>query len=135
MIGGVRAIRGAVQVERDSSELIGAGTRTMLREILGRNGLESEDLISGLFTVTTDLTSCFPAACARELGLDDVPLMCATEVAVPGAMPRVVRVLLHAYTARRREDIRHVYLGGAAALRPDLATRPARHDAPTRSGR
>jgi chorismate mutase len=116
----VRAVRGAVQVDRDAPEAIAAGTTELLVALLDRNGLGPDDLISILFTVTADLASGFPAAAARALGLADVPLLCATEIEVPGSLPRVVRLLAHIQTDRPRSAIEHVYLRGAAALRPDL---------------
>jgi chorismate mutase len=117
----VRAVRGAIQVDRDEPALIAAGSRELLTELLGRNGIDHEDLISLVFTMTPDLTSGFPAAAARELGLTDVPLLCATEIGVPNAMNRVIRLLAHIQSDRPRSAIRHVYLRGAAGLRPDLA--------------
>jgi chorismate mutase len=116
----VRAVRGAVQIDRDSPALLAEGTRELLVEVMTRNGLTGEELISVFFTVTPDLTSGFPAAAARGLGLIDVPLMCATEIEVPGALPRVVRLMAHVHTDRPRSRIEHVYLRGAARLRPDL---------------
>ena len=88
--------------------------------MLHRNGLGAADLISILFTATPDLTAEFPAYAARQLGLVDVPLMCATEIAVPGALPRVLRLLAHIETDLARDQLRHVYLRGASALRTDL---------------
>jgi chorismate mutase len=117
----VRAVRGAIQVDRDDPVDIMAGTRELLTEVVERNGLDETDLISIVFTLTPDLTSCFPARAARDLGLDDVPLLCATEVDVPGALPRVVRLLAHVESDRPRTAVRHVYLRGATRLRPDLA--------------
>jgi chorismate mutase len=117
----VRAVRGAIQVDRDEPDDIIAGTRELLTEVVHRNGIEPADLISIVFTLTPDLTSCFPATAARDLGLVDVPLLCATEVAVPGALPRVVRLLAHIESDRPRSAVRHVYLRGATRLRPDLA--------------
>jgi chorismate mutase len=117
----VLAVRGAIQVDRDDPSDILAGTRELLAEVVDRNGIGPADLISIVFTLTPDLTSCFPAAAARELGLVDVPLLCATEVAVPGALPRVVRLLAHVESDRPRSAVRHVYLRGATRLRPDLA--------------
>jgi chorismate mutase len=116
----VRAIRGAVTVDDDRADAVHAATRLLLSTLVARNGLDPGDLISALFTVTPDLTSAFPAGAARELGWADVPLLCALEIPVPGALPRCVRVLVHATTARARTAIEHVYLGGAATLRPDL---------------
>src|SRR5205085_2002489 len=98
-----------------------AGTRELLAAMLARNGVRDEDLISVVFTVTPDLTAAFPARAARELGWADVPLLCASEIAVPDALPRCVRVLLHVHSARPRAAIAHVYLRGATVLRPDLA--------------
>lgn len=118
---GVRAIRGATQVDRDAPADILAGTRELLTEVLERNEFAEADLISIVFTLTPDLTSCFPAVAARELGLADVPLLCATEVDVPGALPRVVRLLAHVESDRPRSAVRHIYLRGATRLRPDLA--------------
>jgi chorismate mutase len=88
---------------------------------MSRNDLTTEDVISVLFTVTPDLTSEFPALAARKTGFHAVPLMCATEIGVPGAMPRVVRLMAHVDTDRSRSQIQHVYLRGAAALRLDIA--------------
>jgi chorismate mutase len=116
----VRAVRGAIQVDADQPELIFEGVREMLAAVLDRNQLDSQDVISIFFTATTDLTSCFPAAGAREIGFSDVPLLCASEIAVPGAMPRTLRLLAHVETPLPRSDIRHAFLGAAAALRDDL---------------
>lgn len=116
----VRAIRGAIQVEANTREEVLGGAAELVVEVLRRNEVEPEDLISILFTATPDLTAEFPAYAARQLGLTDVPLMCASEIAVPGALPRTLRLLAHVETVRPRADIRHVYLRGAAALRTDL---------------
>lgn len=116
----VRAVRGAIQVDQDDREAILSGTAELINEILDRNEITPADLISMVFTATPDLTAEFPAYAARQLGLTDVPLLCATEIAVPGAMPRVLRVLAHIESDRSRNEIRHVYLGGAAKLRTDL---------------
>jgi chorismate mutase len=117
----VRAVRGAVQVERDEREHLLECVRELLTGILDRNDLTSQDLISVLFTATRDLVAEFPAVAARELGISDVPLLCAQEIQVEGAMPRVVRVLAHVETDRERARIVHVYLGAAARLRRDIA--------------
>jgi len=93
----------------------------LVAEMLERNGMSTEDLISIVFTATPDLHSEFPAAAARQLALGDVPLLCAQELDVPGSLPRVVRVLAHAETALARAEIVHVYLRGAEVLRKDLA--------------
>ena len=116
----VVAIRGATTVSADEPATIRAATRELLAHISERNGLAAGDIISVLFTVTGDLASEFPARAARELGWVDVPLLCAMEVPVPGALPRCIRVLLHVETNRPRERVEHVYLNGARLLRPDL---------------
>ena len=116
----VRAVRGAIQVDDDDRDEVLQATTELLRAVMERNALASEDLISVVFTATPDLTSEFPAYAARQMGITDVPLLCATEIAVPGAMPRVLRLLAHVETDRPRSEIRHVYLRGAAALRTDL---------------
>jgi chorismate mutase len=116
----VRALRGAIQVEADDREAILAGATELVTAVLERNQLTGEDLISILFTATPDLTAEFPAYAARLLGLTDVPLMCACEIAVPGAMPRVLRLLAHVETELPRAALRHPYLRGAAALRRDV---------------
>lgn len=122
----VRAVRGAIQVDRDDPEAIFAGTRELVVEVIRRNQLAVDDIISIFFTVTPDLASGFPATAARALGLTDVPMMCATEIAVPNAMERVVRLLAHFQTDRSPSAVEHVYLRGAAGLRPDLANRQRR---------
>jgi chorismate mutase len=116
----VRAVRGAIQVEVNDRDAILAGTAELVTAVLERNRLDPADLISAVFTATPDLTAEFPAYAARQLGLTDVPLLCATEIAVPGAMPRVVRLLAHVETSLARAEVRHVYLRGAAQLRTDL---------------
>lgn len=116
----VRAVRGATQVEADDRDEILTATTELLTAVLERNGLTSEELISVVFTATPDLHAEFPAYAARQMGINDVPLLCAAEIDVPGAMPRVLRLLAHVETPRPRADLRHVYLRGAAALRTDL---------------
>jgi chorismate mutase len=118
----VRAVRGAIQVERDDRQEVLDAVTELLGAVLERNGFSADDLISVVFTATPDLVSEFPAYAARQMGITDVPLLCATEIAVPGAMPRVLRLLAHVDTDRSRADVRHVYLRGAAALRTDLPT-------------
>ncbi|MEV6314824.1 chorismate mutase [Streptomyces sp. NPDC051776] len=117
----VRAVRGAVQLERDESAHMHDQVGELLTAVLERNGLTADDLISVWFTATPDLHADFPAAAARKLGIADVPLICAQELDVVGAMPRVVRVLAHVETGLARSEISHVYLGAAAALRKDIA--------------
>ncbi len=116
----VRAVRGAIQVDEDDRQQVLDATTELLQTVLERNGLTPEDIISVLFTATPDLTSEFPAYAARQMGFVDVPLLCASEIAVAGAMPRVLRVLAHVETDRPRADIKHSFLRGAAALRRDL---------------
>lgn len=116
----VRAVRGAIQVAADDREEILDAVTEMITAVLARNSLGSDALISVVFTATPDLTAEFPAYAARRLGITDVPLLCATEIDVPGAMPRVLRLLAHVETDRSRAEVRHVYLRGAEALRTDL---------------
>jgi chorismate mutase len=113
-------VRGAIQVDADDRQLILEGTSELVTAVLERNRIDPPDLISIVFTATPDLTAEFPAYAARLLGLTDVPLLCTTEIAVPGAMPRVLRLLAHVESPLHRDEIRHVYLRGAAALRTDL---------------
>jgi chorismate mutase len=93
----------------------------LLTVILERNGIAVDDLISVIFTATPDLHSDFPAVAARKLGITDVPLVCAQELDIAGAMPRVVRILAHVETGLSKGEVSHVYLGAAAALRKDIA--------------
>ena len=116
----LRAVRGAIDVERDERDLVLEASTALVREVLDRNGLVPDDLVSIVFTATPDLTSEFPAYAARQMGIVDVPLLCASEIDVPGAMPRVLRLLAHVETDLPRAQLRHVYLRGAAALRTDL---------------
>ncbi|MFD9304223.1 chorismate mutase [Streptomyces sp. NPDC060048] len=116
----VRALRGAIQLEVDERVHLLDGVRTLFQEMLAANGLDQDDLVSVLFTATPDLVSEFPAVAARELGVTDVPLMCAQELDIAGSLPRVVRILAYAETDLAKPDIKHIYLGGAAALRRDL---------------
>lgn len=117
----VRAVRGAVQLERDEAGHMDEQVSELLTAILERNDLTTDDLISVWFTATPDLRSDFPAAAARKLGIVDVPLICAQELDIEGAMPRVVRVLAHIESDRPRSAVAHVYLGAAGALRKDIA--------------
>ncbi|MBT2490366.1 chorismate mutase [Streptomyces sp. ISL-96] len=117
----VRAVRGAVQLERDQAEHMNEQVGELLSAILERNGLTPDDLISIWFTATPDLHSDFPAAAARKLGIVDVPLICAQELDIAGAMPRVVRILAHVESDLPKSSVSHIYLGAAAALRKDIA--------------
>lgn len=113
------ALRGANSVAENSAEAILAATDELMRTLMERNQLEPAQMVSCIFTLTPDLNAEFPAVAARHLGLDRVPLLCSREIDVPGAMPKVVRVLLHCYAPTDHEP-RHAYLGEAAALRADL---------------
>ncbi|MCX5313992.1 chorismate mutase [Streptomyces sp. NBC_01724] len=117
----VRAVRGAVQLERDEAGHMDEQVSALLTAVLERNGLVADDLISIWFTATPDLHSDFPAAAARGIGIVDVPLICAQELDIVGAMPRVVRILAHVETYLAKSEIQHVYLGATAALRKDIA--------------
>jgi len=113
------ALRGATTVTADEADLILGATDELMRELLERNGLSATDLVSCIFTLTSDLNAQFPAVAAREMGLSSVPLICAREVDVPGAMPRVIRTLIHYYAPDGHQP-QHVYLGEARKLRLDL---------------
>jgi chorismate mutase len=117
----LRAIRGAISVDRDDPGAIYEATRALLSAIVARNAVATDDIISVIFTVTPDLRSAFPALAARQMGWLDVPLLCTMEIPVPGALGQCIRVLLHVETTRSRSEMEHVYLGGAEALRPDQA--------------
>lgn len=119
----VRAIRGATTVERDEVDHIADRVEAMVRALLERNALPAESLISMLFSATADLHATFPATVARARipELADVPLMNMAELDVTGALPRCIRVMVHATTTHARRDVQHVFLEGAVALRPDLA--------------
>ena len=116
----VRGLRGATTVDVDSPEQVTERTQELMRTLMERNELVEDDIVSALFTATADVTSIFPATAVREIGFGAVPLLCAAEIAVPGAMPLCIRVLLHTYTTRTRDEIHHVYLHGAQGLRDDL---------------
>lgn len=116
----VRGIRGAVTAVTNSKEAISAATQTLLRGMVTANKIEDQQIISIFFTMTTDLNAAFPAAAARAMGWTDIPLLDAQEMEVPGAMARVIRVLMHVECDLTRAEIAHVYIGAAEALRPDL---------------
>jgi chorismate mutase len=116
----VRGLRGATTVDVDSPEQVTERSQELMLRLMERNELVEDDIVSALFTATADVTSVFPATAVREIGFGAVPLLCAAEIAVPGAMPRCIRVLLHVYTTRTRDEIHHVYLHGAQGLRDDL---------------
>lgn len=116
----VRGLRGASTCTANTVEEITEVTQELLLAMLERNGIAHDDVISVLFTTTPDLVAAFPATAARGIGFGDIPLLCASEIAVPGTLPLVVRILLHAYTSRSRDELRHVYLRNALSLRDDL---------------
>jgi chorismate mutase len=116
----LRGLRGATTCASDTPEEIAAATQELLRAMMDRNDLSHDDVVSVIFTTTTDLTSAFPATGARGVGFGDIPLLCASEINVPGAMPHCVRILMHVYTTRSRTELRHVYLRNAQGLRDDL---------------
>lgn len=115
----VRGLRGATCIAQDTPDAVRAATREMLSELLIRNNISAECVISAIFTVTPDIVSEFPARAARELGWTEVPMLCSNEIAVPGSVASVVRVLLHVELPVDG-TARHVYLNGAEELRPDL---------------
>lgn len=113
------ALRGATSVDANEAQAILDATDTLLREIMDRNRLTPDDVVSCIFTLTDDLDAEFPAVAARRIGFDRVPLLCAREVPVPGSLPKVIRILMHYYAAEDH-TARHVYLGEARKLRTDL---------------
>lgn len=116
----IRALRGATTVEADTVAQVTERTQELLQALMTRNELVEDDVVSILFTATPDVVSMFPAAAARGIGFGAVPLLCAAEIAVPGAMPRCIRVLLHVNTSLERSALHHVYLHEAQGLRDDL---------------
>ena len=116
----VRAVRGAIHAAEDSADTVLDASTRLLKEVRQRNQIEAEDIVSVFFTSTEDLVSAFPAEAARRMGLGTIALMCAREIPVAGAMPRVIRVLLHFHTVRDQSEIVPVYLDGAESLRDDL---------------
>jgi chorismate mutase len=127
----LRGIRGATTVTEDTAEAILAATEELVREIVAENALVPEDIGSALFTVTPDLRAEFPAAAARRMGWTMVPLLNFTEIGVPGRLERCIRVLVHVNTTRSQNEMVHVYLREAVALRPDLAHSSAHSAQPT----
>ncbi len=119
----VRGLRGASSVTANTSEEILAATRELLEALLRANDLtDFSEIVSAVFTTTPDLNACFPAEAARGLGMNQVPLLCASEIAVPTAMQRCIRVLLHVNTERKQSEMVHVYLRDAKKLRPDVCS-------------
>ncbi|MFA4885689.1 MAG: chorismate mutase [Desulfotomaculaceae bacterium] len=117
----LRGIRGAITVERNEAAEIAAATRELIEAITKENSLDTEDIASVIFTVTSDLDAEFPASAVREMGWRYIPLLCANEINVPGSLGRCIRVLIHVNTEKSQKDIKHVYLKGAAVLREDLS--------------
>ena len=116
----LRALRGATTAEANEAGAIIEATAELLREMLRRNDVDPEDVVSMIFTATPDLDAEFPASAARKIGISHVPLLCAREIDVPDAVGRCVRVLIHLYTSRDPAALKHVYLGDARQLRTDL---------------
>ncbi len=116
----VRAIRGATTVENNDAVEMLRETEKLLVEIINKNKLKKEDIISIIFTVTNDLNATFPAIAARNLGWTSVALMCTNEIPVPGSLEKCIRVLLHFNTNKTNDEIRHIYLNNAKVLRPDI---------------
>jgi chorismate mutase len=119
----VRALRGATTLDADTPEQVSERVRALVLEVLARNGVTADDAISLIVTATNDIRSAHPATAARSCGLDDVPILGAQELAIDGMLPLCVRLLLHVDIDRPRSEVRHVFLEGAVALRPDLAGR------------
>jgi chorismate mutase len=117
----LRGIRGATTVDRNAQDAILDATRELLSLMVKLNDVQQDDVASAFFTTTQDLNAEFPAAAARSLGWTDVALMCGHEMRVPGALPMCLRILLHVNTDKGAGELRHIYLRGARALRPDLA--------------
>lgn len=123
-----RAIRGATTARANTSEDILEVTTEMLETIFALNRIDVDDVVSAFFTTTSDLTATFPAVAAREVGLDNVALMCAHEMDVPGSLRSCVRVMLHINTTASPDDIKHVYLHGAVQLRPEWGRQAAKRE-------
>jgi chorismate mutase len=119
-----RGVRGATTVAHNTREEILTATRQLLALMVRRNGIDRRDVASAIFTTTPDLDAEFPALAARQLGWLDVPLLCSHELAVPGSLPRCVRVLVHWNTDRPQSEIQHIYIRDAVKLRPDLSKLP-----------
>ncbi len=118
----VRGIRGAVRVDSNGKSEILSSTRKLLQDMLSANSVNKEDIVSIFFTATDDLNAEFPAYATRDMDLTTVPLLCAREIAVPGSMDRLIRILIHVNTDKTQSEIKHQYLGETSMLRPDLNT-------------
>jgi chorismate mutase len=117
---GLRGVRGAITVDTNSKEAIVSATQELIEHMISENKIKTEDIASVFFTTTTDLNADFPAQAARKLGMNLVPLLCASEIAVPGALAKCIRILIHWNTNQSQAEIKHAYLGGAKVLREDL---------------
>jgi|SRR5690606_17598348 chorismate mutase len=118
----MRGVRGAITVDEDSAEAIWQGTRELLAALIEANGIEEEYVASVIFTTTPDLTAAFPAKAARDMGWTQTALMGMQEMDVPNGLKQCIRVLIHWNTDKRQDELQHVFLRGAVALRPDLST-------------
>lgn len=114
-------VRGATMLQKNDAQEMKLAVSELLQEMIAKNNIKNEDLVSIIFTTTEDLNCAFPASSARELGLGDVPLLCSKEIDVPNAPELVVRILIHTYSEIARKDVSHIYLRGAEVLRQDLA--------------
>lgn len=116
----VRGIRGAISVEANTTQAIRKATIELLEQIIEKNEVNLEDISCVIFTMTQDLDALYPAAAAREIGFSQVPLLCFNEMKIQGSMEKVLRVLMLVNTEKTQKEIKHVYLGQAQKLRPDL---------------
>lgn len=123
-----RGVRGATTVAANDREAVLQATRELLALMVHRNGIRKEDVASGIFTTTSDLTAEFPALAARQLGWLDVPMLCGHEMSIPGSLPRCIRILLHWNTDKPQREIQHVYLREAVRLRPDKSQQMSSHE-------
>ncbi|MGI6678843.1 MAG: chorismate mutase [Dehalobacterium sp.] len=119
----VRGIRGAISVENNSQETISQATRELISEIIKKNQIDTKDIAGAFFSVTRDLDAQFPARTAREIGWENVPMMCTWEMDVPGSMKGIIRAMILWNTELTQDEIKHIYLKRATALRPDLVER------------
>lgn len=118
----MRGVRGAATVERNDESEILAETERLLKEMIGNNEIDAENVASVLISVTEDITACFPAKALRGIeGWTFVPVMCTREIPVSGSLPLCIRIMMHVNTEKSQQEINHVYLGNAISLRPDLA--------------
>lgn len=116
----LRGLRGAITADNNIASDIVQETTLLLKEMMNRNDIEEEDIVSIIFSATDDLNAEFPAAAARTLGFKNTPLLCTKEIAVPGSITKCIRILMHFYTNKNAQELKHVYLKGAKRLRTDL---------------